>query len=218
MVNLYLQEMVGKCEGDEKQTWCSNGIMMQLDRVPVTGGGGGEGSEGGAWPAQHGHKTRQGNPKICRRAREKIENNNSQPPPYPRDKYKLCFIGWRESMAVDSSLLSATLPATTLTVAWLAPGFRFHPTDEELVSYYLISTSISFGTFQGMTFLSQCLKDLIYPNIPSLQQSTTVGTNTKTVQNVDASADIGWGNKVGTSIVKTVHIIEKETCSKRVRP
>ena len=28
-------------------------IMMQLDRVPVTGGGGGEGSEGGAWPAQH---------------------------------------------------------------------------------------------------------------------------------------------------------------------
>ena len=37
---------------------------------------------------------------------------------------------------------------------------------------------------------SQCLKDLTYPNIPSLQQSTTVGTNTKTVQNVDASADI----------------------------
>ncbi|KAF3543188.1 hypothetical protein DY000_02009517 [Brassica cretica] len=51
-------------------------------------------------------------------------------------------------MAVDSSLLSATLPATTLTTAWLAPGFRFHPTDEELVSYYLISTSMSFGTFQ----------------------------------------------------------------------
>ncbi|CAN6842291.1 unnamed protein product [Brassica oleracea] len=75
-------------------------------------------------------------------------------------------------MAVDSSLLSATLPATTLTAAWLAPGFRFHPTDEELVSYHLISTSKSFGTFQ--TF--------------------------------------GW-NKVGTSIVKTVHIIEMETCS-----
>uniref|UniRef100_A0A0D3BKA7 Phospholipase A1 n=1 Tax=Brassica oleracea var. oleracea TaxID=109376 RepID=A0A0D3BKA7_BRAOL len=53
-----------------------------------------------------------------------------------------------KSMAVDSSLLSATLPATTLTAAWLAPGFRFHPTDEALVSYYLISTSMSFGTFQ----------------------------------------------------------------------
>ncbi|KAL0669356.1 hypothetical protein Bca4012_032060 [Brassica carinata] len=54
----------------------------------------------------------------------------------------------RESMTVDSSLLSATLPATTLTAAWLAPGFRFHPIDEELVSYYLISTSMSFGNFQ----------------------------------------------------------------------
>ncbi|WZZ42049.1 hypothetical protein YC2023_038308 [Brassica napus] len=54
----------------------------------------------------------------------------------------------RESMGVDSSLLSTTLPATTLTAAWLAPGFLFHPTDEELVSYYLISTSMSFGTFQ----------------------------------------------------------------------
>ncbi|CAN7078530.1 unnamed protein product, partial [Brassica oleracea var. botrytis] len=42
----------------------------------------------------------------------------------------------------------STLPATTLTAAWLAPGFRFHPTDEELVSYYLISTSMNFGTFQ----------------------------------------------------------------------
>ncbi|CAN6978690.1 unnamed protein product [Brassica oleracea var. botrytis] len=90
-------------------------------------------------------------------------------------------------MAVDSSLLSATLSATTLTAAWLAPGFRFHPTDEELVSYYLISTSMSFGTFQLERILRPCKMWMLLQTF-------------------------GW-NKVGTSIVKTVHIIEKETCS-----
>ncbi|KAG2272373.1 hypothetical protein Bca52824_066928 [Brassica carinata] len=48
----------------------------------------------------------------------------------------------RESVAVVSSPPTATATATargTATVAAtsLAPGFRFHPTDEELVSYYL---------------------------------------------------------------------------------
>ncbi|KAJ0244214.1 NAC domain containing protein 52 [Hirschfeldia incana] len=43
----------------------------------------------------------------------------------------------RESMAVGSSPPSATAPATAVTATSLAPGFRFHPTDEELVSYYL---------------------------------------------------------------------------------
>lgn len=42
--------------------------------------------------------------------------------------------------AVESSpSSSATAPPSTAAVAAtaLAPGFRFHPTDEELVSYYL---------------------------------------------------------------------------------
>lgn len=43
----------------------------------------------------------------------------------------------RESMAVESSPPSATAPATAVSATALAPGFRFHPTDEELVSYYL---------------------------------------------------------------------------------
>ncbi|CAF1703615.1 unnamed protein product [Brassica oleracea] len=90
-------------------------------------------------------------------------------------------------MGVDSSLLSTTLPATTLTAAWLAPGFLFHPTDEELVSYYLISTSMSFGTFQLERILKLCKMWMLLQTF-------------------------GW-MKVGTNIVKTVHIIEKETCS-----
>nr|VDD53003.1 unnamed protein product [Brassica oleracea] len=45
----------------------------------------------------------------------------------------------RESMAVvESSPPSATPPpGTAVSATSLAPGFRFHPTDEELVSYYL---------------------------------------------------------------------------------
>ncbi|KAG7576735.1 NAC domain [Arabidopsis thaliana x Arabidopsis arenosa] len=43
----------------------------------------------------------------------------------------------RESLAVVSSPPSATAPSTAVSATSLAPGFRFHPTDEELVSYYL---------------------------------------------------------------------------------
>ncbi|CAE5966771.1 unnamed protein product [Arabidopsis arenosa] len=43
----------------------------------------------------------------------------------------------RESLAVVSSPPSATAPSTATAATSLAPGFRFHPTDEELVSYYL---------------------------------------------------------------------------------
>ncbi|EOA30567.1 hypothetical protein CARUB_v10013694mg [Capsella rubella] len=43
----------------------------------------------------------------------------------------------RESVAVVSSPPSATAPSTAVSATSLAPGFRFHPTDEELVSYYL---------------------------------------------------------------------------------
>ncbi|XP_009122861.1 NAC domain containing protein 52 isoform X1 [Brassica rapa] len=44
----------------------------------------------------------------------------------------------RESMAVvESSPPSATAPGAAVSATSLAPGFRFHPTDEELVSYYL---------------------------------------------------------------------------------
>ncbi|KAJ0249498.1 NAC domain-containing protein [Hirschfeldia incana] len=43
-----------------------------------------------------------------------------------------------DSVAVESSPSSATAPPSTVVAATaLAPGFRFHPTDEELVSYYL---------------------------------------------------------------------------------
>ncbi|CAN8270075.1 unnamed protein product [Cochlearia groenlandica] len=43
----------------------------------------------------------------------------------------------RESVAIVSSPPSATAPGTASPATSLAPGFRFHPTDEELVSYYL---------------------------------------------------------------------------------
>ncbi|CAH2054196.1 unnamed protein product [Thlaspi arvense] len=43
----------------------------------------------------------------------------------------------RESVAAVSSPPSATAPGTAVAATALAPGFRFHPTDEELVSYYL---------------------------------------------------------------------------------
>ncbi|KAL0857816.1 hypothetical protein Bca101_062970 [Brassica carinata] len=44
----------------------------------------------------------------------------------------------RESVvAAVSSPPTATAPSTVVAATALAPGFRFHPTDEELVSYYL---------------------------------------------------------------------------------
>ncbi|CAE5966772.1 unnamed protein product [Arabidopsis arenosa] len=43
----------------------------------------------------------------------------------------------RESLAVVTAPPSATAPGTATAATSLAPGFRFHPTDEELVSYYL---------------------------------------------------------------------------------
>ncbi|KAL1187832.1 NAC domain containing protein 52 [Cardamine amara subsp. amara] len=43
----------------------------------------------------------------------------------------------RESVTALSSPRSATTPGTAAAATSLAPGFRFHPTDEELVSYYL---------------------------------------------------------------------------------
>ncbi|CAA0381953.1 unnamed protein product [Arabidopsis thaliana] len=43
----------------------------------------------------------------------------------------------RESVAVVTAPPSATAPGTASVATSLAPGFRFHPTDEELVSYYL---------------------------------------------------------------------------------
>ncbi|CAL9220283.1 unnamed protein product [Arabidopsis halleri] len=43
----------------------------------------------------------------------------------------------RESLAVVTAPPSATAPGTASAATSLAPGFRFHPTDEELVSYYL---------------------------------------------------------------------------------
>ncbi|VVA97114.1 unnamed protein product [Arabis nemorensis] len=43
----------------------------------------------------------------------------------------------RESVAVALPPPTATAPRTATAAASLAPGFRFHPTDEELVSYYL---------------------------------------------------------------------------------
>lgn len=42
----------------------------------------------------------------------------------------------RESVTAVSSPPTATATATAVATA-LAPGFRFHPTDDELVSYYL---------------------------------------------------------------------------------
>ena len=41
----------------------------------------------------------------------------------------------RESVVAVSS--PATAPGAVVAATALAPGFRFHPTDEELVSYYL---------------------------------------------------------------------------------
>ncbi|XP_010484932.1 PREDICTED: NAC domain-containing protein 13-like isoform X2 [Camelina sativa] len=43
----------------------------------------------------------------------------------------------RESVAVVTPPPSGTAPRTASVATSLAPGFRFHPTDEELVSYYL---------------------------------------------------------------------------------
>ncbi|XP_023641095.1 NAC domain containing protein 52 isoform X1 [Capsella rubella] len=43
----------------------------------------------------------------------------------------------RESVAVVTAPPSGTAPGTAAAATSLAPGFRFHPTDEELVSYYL---------------------------------------------------------------------------------
>ncbi|XP_010552947.1 PREDICTED: NAC domain-containing protein 78-like isoform X3 [Tarenaya hassleriana] len=45
----------------------------------------------------------------------------------------------RESVALVTSPSAATpnAPASAASATALAPGFRFHPTDEELVSYYL---------------------------------------------------------------------------------
>ena len=43
----------------------------------------------------------------------------------------------RGSVAAESSPSTATAPSTAVAATALAPGFRFHPTDEELVSYYL---------------------------------------------------------------------------------
>jgi hypothetical protein len=42
----------------------------------------------------------------------------------------------------NQQLLAAGAPA------WLPPGFRFHPTDEELVSYYL-AKKVGNGSFAG---------------------------------------------------------------------
>ncbi|KAL0742191.1 hypothetical protein Bca4012_083704 [Brassica carinata] len=49
------------------------------------------------------------------------------------------------------------------------------------------------------------LKDLAYSNLPSLQQSTKTPWKMWMFQ-----LTFGW-DKVGTSIVKTVHVVEKET-------
>ncbi|KAJ4885874.1 NAC domain containing protein 52 [Raphanus sativus] len=43
----------------------------------------------------------------------------------------------RESVVAVVSSTPATAPSTVVAATALAPGFRFHPTDEELVSYYL---------------------------------------------------------------------------------
>lgn len=54
--------------------------------------------------------------------------------------FLLASMGPDSVAAVESSpSSSATAPPSTAAVAAtaLAPGFRFHPTDEELVSYYL---------------------------------------------------------------------------------
>ena len=32
----------------------------------------------------------------------------------------------------------------------LPPGFRFHPTDEELVTFYLAAKVLNFGSFPGV--------------------------------------------------------------------
>ncbi|KAH0917410.1 hypothetical protein HID58_025070 [Brassica napus] len=75
-------------------------------------------------------------------------------------------------MADESSLPSATSPATVVAATSLAPAFLLHPTDEELLSYYLkrnvlsktasldgigvVDTSMSLGTYQvlwGMKFV-----------------------------------------------------------------
>lgn len=64
------------------------------------------------------------------REREREEDNKYGP---------LLQMG-RESVAVVSSPPTATATArgtATVAATSLAPGFRFHPTDEELVSYYL---------------------------------------------------------------------------------
>ncbi|CAF2157879.1 unnamed protein product [Brassica rapa subsp. narinosa] len=75
-------------------------------------------------------------------------------------------------MADESSLPSATSPATVVAATSLAPAFLLHPTDEELLSYYLkrnvlsktasldgigvVDTSMSLGTYQVLWVLFFC--------------------------------------------------------------
>ncbi|CAN6895417.1 unnamed protein product [Brassica oleracea] len=46
-------------------------------------------------------------------------------------------------MVDESSPPSATSPATAVSATSLAPAFLFHPTDEELLSYYLKRNDLS---------------------------------------------------------------------------
>ena len=57
----------------------------------------------------------------------------------PRNRVLSSLSMGRESMAVveSSPPSAAPPPGTAVSATSLAPGFRFHPTDEELVSYYL---------------------------------------------------------------------------------
>ncbi|CAN7048540.1 unnamed protein product, partial [Brassica rapa subsp. trilocularis] len=77
---------------------------------------------------------------------------------------------------------SATSPATVVAATSLAPAFLLHPTDEELLSYYLktnflsktvsldgigvVDTSMSLGTYQVLwvlfLFFSTYLCELVF--------------------------------------------------------
>nr|GMC53970.1 zinc finger protein ZAT5-like [Ipomoea batatas] len=69
-----------------------------------------------------------------RRARELPENQEQQPPPVE----PTLFLSTTPPLVLDSSSsLDLALAAPSAATRRLGPGFRFHPTDEELVVYYL---------------------------------------------------------------------------------
>ncbi|KAF8098830.1 hypothetical protein N665_0257s0042 [Sinapis alba] len=95
----------------------------------------------------------------------------------------------RDSVAVESSPPS---PSTAVAATALAPGFRFHPTDDELVSYYLkrkvsvnpygsmrlgmlLSTMFSRLKTRDQEWYFYCALDKKYGNGARMNRSTNEG-------------------------------------------